>query len=134
MVIITIKSWYFNISNIHKIKYDRNIAHLENIFFLINYLEESYDCSRTLGKESKKPNIFVLWKIYISIEMGVTLKGRKLNFCSLKGALCQIWFKLVHCFWEEKMSKTKMLTTDKFLLEKITWNLRFKKIDKHIFK
>ena len=52
--------------------------------------------------------------------MGVTLKGRKLNFCSLKGALSQIWFKLVHCFWEEKMSKTKMLTTDKFLLEKIT--------------
>ena len=128
MVIITIKSWYFNISNIHKIKYDRNIAHLENIFFLINYLEESYDCSRTLGKESKKLYIFVLWKIYISIEMGVTL------FCSLKGALCQIWFKLVHFFWEEKMSKTKMLTTDKFLLEKITWTLRFKKHDKHIFK
>ena len=38
--------------------------------------------------------------------MGVTLKGRKLNFFLLKGALCHIWLQLVHCFWEE-MSKTK---------------------------
>ena len=43
-------------------------------------------------------NVFSLFRYYLPLEKGVTLHLYKLEFPSLKNALCQVWLKLTQWF------------------------------------
>ena len=50
-------------------------------------------------------NVFLLFPNYLPFEKGVALHLNKIEFPSPKDALCQVWLKLVQCFWRRRFLK-----------------------------
>ena len=96
-------------------------------------LNQSILCAKfglTIGpviQEKKMFNLFnviSLFSNYFLLEKDRALHLNKLESPLLKDTLCQVWLKLVLCFWRRRRKCEKFtisMTTNKFRSEKLTW-------------